>query len=212
LTSLRELEQRVAATCSAPVLVDTSDYDPAAGLLSDDIGSVRAVETDAAIPKVGRLMMDMLVMALACDITPVATLMWSDTEAKHTLPWLGLNEHVHYYMNDGGYHPEELTQIFTWYASQHLYLIEQLAQVSVGERTLLDETVVFFGSHLQHPANHAKTDMPFLVAGGGLPGKWHDAGHRPHNDLLLALCNLLGGERTTFGDPQFCTGPLGGLT
>ena len=56
------------------------------------------------------------------------------------------------------------------------------------------------------------TDRPFLLAGGGLPGKWHDAGHRPHNDLLLALCNLLGDGRTTFGDPKFCTGPLGGLT
>jgi hypothetical protein len=212
LTSLRELEKRIASTCSAPPLVDTSDYEPEAGLLSDDIGGVRDVQTDAAIPKVGRLMMDMLVMALACDITPVATLMWSDTEAKHTLPWLGLNEHVHYYMNDGGYHPEELTQIFTWYTTQHTYLIEQLAQVSVGERTLLDETLLFFGSHLQHPATHAKTDMPFLLAGGGLPGKWHDGGHRPHNDLLLALCNLFGDERTTFGDPEFCTGALGGLT
>jgi hypothetical protein len=215
LTSLRELEQRVAQgsfECARPALPDTSDYDPAAGLQADDNGSIRDVETDAAIPKVGRLMMDILVMALACEITPVATLMWSDTEAKHTLPWLGLNEHVHFYMNDGGHQPDELTQIFTWYATQHLYLIEQLAQVSVGEHTLLDETVVFFGSHLQHPATHAKTDMPFLLAGGGLPGKWHDAGHRPHNDLLLALCNLLGDGRTTFGDPQFCTGPLGGLT
>jgi hypothetical protein len=213
LSALRDLELRVASTtCAAPELVDTSDYDPAAGLLSATDGSVRDVETDAAIPKVGRLMMDMLVMALACDITPVATLMWSDTEAKHTLPWLGLNEHVHYYMNDGGYRPEDLTTIFTWYATQHLYLIEQLAKVSVGERTLLDETVVFFGSHLQHPATHAKTDMPFLLAGGGLPGKWHDGGHRPHNDLLLALCNLFGDQRTTFGDPQFCTGALGGLT
>ena len=212
LTSLRELEQRIASTCAAPELVDTSDYDPAAGLLSAPDGSVRDVETDAAIPKVGRLMMDMLVMALACDITPVATLMWSDTEAKHTLPWLGLSEHVHFYMNDGGFRPEELTKIFTWYASQHAYLIEQLAQVSVGERTLLDETVLFFGSHLQHPATHAKTDMPFLLAGAGMPGKWHDGSHRPHNDLLLALCNLFGDERTTFGDPKFCTGALGGLT
>ena len=212
LSSLRELEQRVASTCAAPELVDTSDYDPAAGLRADDNGALRDVETDAAIPKVGRLMMDMLVMALACDITPVATLMWSDTEAKHTLPWLGLNEHVHFYMNEGGYRPDDLTTIFTWYATQHLYLIEQLANVSVGERTLLDETVVFFGSHLQHPADHSKTDMPFLLAGGGLPGKWHDAGHRPHNDLLLALCNMFGDERTTFGEARFCTGALGGLT
>ncbi len=216
LSSIRELEQQLAQLpprCAAPTLVDTSDYNPQAGLGSDDVGSVKDPATDAAIPKVGKLMMDMMVMALACDLTPIASLMWSDTEAKHTLPWLGLNEHVHYYMNDGGYQPTELTKIFTWYCEQHAYLLKELQRIQIGERTLLDETLVFFGSHLQHPATHAKTDMPFLLAGGGIRGgQWLDCGHRSHNDLLVAMCNLLGDRRTTFGDARFCTGALGGLS
>lgn len=216
-TRIRELEREVAqvAACQAPTLVDTSDYDPLEGLNSGDAGQIKDPETDAAIPKVGKLMLDMMVMALACDITAVTTLMWSDTEAKHTFPWLGLSEHLHFYMNDGGYQPEECTTIFTWYHTQHAYLLQQLAQTPTQGGTLLDETVVFFGSHLQNPATHEKSNMPFLLAGGGgglRTNRWLKTNGASHNDLLVSLLNLCGDPRTTFGAPQFCTGPLGGLT
>jgi Protein of unknown function (DUF1552) len=217
LERIRAMEKSLAipAACSKPPLVDTSDYDPTSGLSSADDGSVEDVETDAAIPKVGKLMMDMLVMALACDLTSVATLMWSDTEAKHTFPWLNLPEHLHFYMNDGGYRPAELTMIFTWYAIQHAYLLQKLSEVPTPSGSLLDETVVFFGSHLQHPATHTKTDMPFLLAGGGgglRTNRWVRKWGRSHNDLLVSLFNLFGDPRQTFGSPEYCTGPLGGLT
>jgi hypothetical protein len=219
LTKIRELEQALqhgaVHGCQGPELVDTSDYDPLAGLLSDDTGSVRNEATDAAIPKVGKLMMDMLVLALSCDITRVASLMWSDTEGKHTFPWLGLYEHLHYYMNDGGYHPTEVTTIGHWYTQQHAYLIDQLARAPGPSGSLLDDTVLFFGSNLQHPATHAKTDMPFLLAGngGGLrTGRWVQHQHQSHNDLLVSIANLFGDEREKFGDERYCEGPLGGLT
>jgi hypothetical protein len=180
LSKIRELERGLpqvvapAARCKAPVLVDTRDYNPLTGLNSNDNGSVKDTSTDAAIPKVGKLMMDMLVMALACDTTAVATLQWSDTEAKHTFPWLKLSEH-----------------------------------------SLLDESVVFFGSELQEPPSHGKTDMPLLLAGngGGLrTGRWLKYDHLPHNNLLVSLLNLFGDTRTTLGNPSHCSGPLKNLT
>lgn len=217
LSRIRELEKDLAAAvaCTPPVLVDTSDYDPLTGLNSGNAGEIKDVATDAAIPKVGKLMLDMLVMALACNITSVATLMWSDTEAKHTFPWLGLNEHLHCYMNDCGHQPEPLTTIFTWYCKQHAYLLEQLGQMPSQSGTLLDETVVFIGSHIQNPATHEKKDMPFLLAGGGgglRTNRWVQNGHRSHNDLLVSILNLFGDTRTAFGAEKYCTGPLGGLT
>ena len=112
-------------------------------------------------------MMDMMVMALACDITAVATFQWSDTEAKHTFPWLGLTEHHHFYQHDGGFRPAECEQICTWYSEQHLYLLQAMDAVDMGGHTLLDESVVFFGSELAEPPSHSKTNMPFLLAGGG---------------------------------------------
>ena len=73
--------------------------------------------------------------------------------------------------------------------------------------------MVFFGTELQHPATHAKTDMPFLLAGGGLrTGRWvRYTGNPPHNNLLVSLLNLFGDPRTTFGDPRCVTGPLPNL-
>ncbi|MEP7051020.1 MAG: DUF1552 domain-containing protein [Pseudomonadota bacterium] len=217
LTQLRELEIRLptVANCAAPARVDTSDYNPAAGLMSSDDGSVMDLRTDGAIPTTGKFMMDMLVMALACDLTRVGTLLWGDTEAKYTFPWLGLPQHLDYYMNDGGYQPAACTKIFTWYATQHAYLLQQLmATPGVAGASLLDESVVFFGSNLQHPATHAKTDMPFLLAGGGglRTNRWLSCGHASHNDLLVSILNACGDARQTFGEAQFCTGPLAGLT
>ncbi len=217
--AIRELEKNISSLhqCQAPELVDTSDYDPLAGIHHpSSTGTDTDPVTDAAIPKVGKLMTDLLVMALACDLTAVATLQWSDTEAKHTFPWLGLTNHLHFYMNDGGYQPAPLTQIFRWYAEQHAYLLEQLAQArSVEDQPLLDETVVFFGSQIQHPATHVKKDMPFLLAGGGgglRTGRYLRYEGVSHNDLLVSLCNLCGDGRKLFGADRFCTGPLKGLT
>jgi hypothetical protein len=216
LTKLRELEQGLAtmppgglACPGTPARVDTGDYNPRAGFM--DFTSEVGMTTDAAIPKVGRFMMDMLVMALACDLTAVASLQWSDTEAKYTFPWLGLEQHHHFYQHDGGYRPDECARIGAWYSEQHAYLLQQLAGVDMGGHSLLDESVVFFGSELQEPPSHIKTSMPFLLAGGGgglRGGRWLKFDHRSHNDLLVSIANLFGDPRQTFGDPAFCDGPL----
>jgi hypothetical protein len=219
LQRIRELEKRVATTaggraCAPPVLVDTSDYNPTSGLNSADDGSIKDLRTDAAIPKVGKLMMDMLVMALACDITAVGLLQWSDSEAEYTLPWLNLPETHNFYENGGGFRPAECQAIYTWYSSQHAYLLQQLAAIDMGGHSLLDETIVFFGTEEAHPASHAKKNMPFLLAGGGglRTGRWvRYTGDPPHNNLLVSLFNLFGDARTTFGDSRCCTGALPNL-
>jgi hypothetical protein len=218
LERIRDLEKRVGTTavdraCVAPTLVDTSDYNPASGLNADDSGAVKDLVTDAAIPKVGKLMMDMIVMAFACDKTGVAFLQWCDSEAKYTLPWLNLPEGHRYYENDGGYRPVELEKIYTWYSSQHAYLLQRLASIDLGGRSMLDETVVFFGTELTHPATHTKKNMPILLAGGGLrTGRWVKYGDNPpHNNLLVSLLNLFGDPSATFGDARCCTGALPNL-
>jgi len=213
LTAIRELErdlaQSAAARCAPPPLVDTSDYDPFAGLKSTDDGAATDLVTDAAIPKVGKLMLDMLVMALACERTSVATYMWTDCEAKHTYPWLNLPQTFNFYQNGGGYHPEQCAQIGTWYASQNSYLLQQMAKVDMGGHSLLDESVVFFGSEVSNPASHSKKNMPFLLAGGGgglRGGRWLTYESASHNDLLAAILNLFGHGVSAFGDPNYCSG------
>jgi hypothetical protein len=57
--------------------------------------------------------------------------------------------------------------------------------------------------------------MPFLLVGGG----WHFRTGRSityagasHGDLLVSILNAMGVPATTFGHPDFSTGPLSGLT
>lgn len=220
LTHIRELEKSLATIapgqdeCTVPQVVDTSTYNPTSGKNSSDDGSLKDSASDAAIPDVGRYFMDMIVAALACDLTGVATLQWTDTEAKHTFPWLQLSEHHHFYQHDGGFRPNECERIARWYSEQHAYLLSALAQVDMGGHTLLDETVVFFGSELQDPPSHAKNNMPFLLAGNGgglVTNRYLRYSGASHNDLLLGILRLFGDERQTFGDARYCTGVLPGL-
>lgn len=218
LLQIRELELTLqqlpsGGSCSLPDRVDTTGYDPAAGLGSDDNGNPVNLPTDTAIPLVGRFMMDMLVMALACDLTAVGTLQWSDTESKHTFPWLDLPETHDFYRNGGGYRPADCAKIGTWYSEQHAYLLQKMAAVDMGGHSLLDESILFFGSEIRDPPTHLKDNMPFLLAGGGglRAGRWLSYGGRSHNDLLVALLNLFGDPRQSFGDPLHCDEPLEGL-
>ena len=201
--------------CKAPTAVDTKGYNPSTGLQSADDGSTVDTSTDSLIPKVGTFMMDMMVLAMACDMTRVGTFQWTDTEAKHTFPWLNLNQHHHFYQHDGGFKPDECAKIDNWYASQHAYLLTAMSKVDMGGHTLLDETVVLFGSELSHPGNHRKDNMPFILAGngGGLKTGRHlkfptGSGQRTSNDLLVSILNLFGDTRTSYGEPGFNHGAL----
>ncbi len=223
LSKIRDIELALdkgvagGGVCKPPTLIDTSKYDYAAGLnMSTGVDTVQAgaVETDKLIPAVGTLMMDMMVMALACDITAVGSFQWSDTEAKHTFPWLNLSEHHHFYQHDGGFQPVQCEQIGIWYSKQHLYLLQAMEACDMGGHSLLDESVVLFGSELAHPPEHTNVSIPLLLAGGGggLKGGRHlNYNGRPHNDLLVAVLNLFGDPRTTYGDAEFNTTPINNL-
>jgi len=221
LTKIRELEDSIGkgslsgAACKPPTLIDTKGYNATTGLNSNDDGSLKDQTTDAKIPEVGKFMMDMMVMAFACDLTAVGSFQWSDTEAKHTFPWLNLSEHHHFYQHDGGFKPTECAAIDTWYSEMHNYLLTAMAKVDMGGHTLLDESVIFFGSELSHPPDHTKENLPFMLAGGGggiKGGRVIDAKGVPHNNLLVSIFNLFGDTRTSFGNPDYCHNPISGIT
>ena len=88
----------------------------------------------------------------------------------------------------------------------HLYLLQKMQQVDMGGHSLLDESLVFFGSELSEPSSHGKNNMPFLLAGGDgktvRTGRWIKCGGVPHNKLLTSILNVYGDTRTTFGDSR----------
>jgi hypothetical protein len=233
LDKVRELEMGLSAVqmgstaCKAPMKVDTAGYNPGTGMCGSncgaaDTGANKDIATDSKIPLVGTFMMDMMVMALACDLTGVGTFQWTDTEAKHTFPWLNLPEHHHFYQHDGGFKAAECEKINIWYSQMHLHLLQQMDGIVMGAdgHTLLDESVVFFGSEISQPPTHSNKDMPFMLAGGGgglRGGRWvryteKSNNKNSHNNLLVSIANLFGDTRTTYGNPAFCSGPLANIT
>ncbi len=230
VTLVRETEeglrQVVDAGCVAPTSVD-----PTPGFYDDPIadgvsrgasdGGNMSITTGAKVPLKGDVMSDLLVTAMACDLTRVGTMQWSDSEAKFMLGFLqdqngqALTDHHHGYQHDRGFQPGSLEVIYKFYMDKLAYLLEKLDSVNEGEGTMLDNSLVLAVSEIQMPETHGQNNMPFLLAGkaGGQleTQRWLKVNSQPHNNMLVSILNMFGIQDQTFGHRDFCTGPLAGL-
>jgi hypothetical protein len=169
--------------------------------------------------RVGRLQMDLLVMALACDLTRIASLQWSSAVNAVRFTFLGIRDHDGHGLSHGGDSNEAMqdswVRMLDFYSRQFAYLLERLASIEEGDGTLLDNTLVVWGNELSRGNSHALTDIPWLLAGGAggaLRGGRHLTYQgAPHNDLLVSVLNAMDVEATTFGNREVCRGPLPGL-
>lgn len=211
LESIRDLERRIdpiAASGAACALPSRPDAPPRNGWDEYD-----------NMPLIGRLQMDTMAMAFACDLTRVGTLQWGWAGANTKHPWLDINEWHHTLShepisNDGAM--DKLVSVNRWYSEQLAYFLGRLAEMPEGDGTVLDNTVVLWCNELSDGRFHTHQNMPWLLAGsaGGYfrTGRYMQYANKSHNDLLLSLCHAMGVEDETFGDPSFCSGPLSGLT
>jgi len=128
------------------------------------------------------------------------------------------DEHVMGHQPDDDLHSwGKLRVIRRWYMEQFAYLLGELEATPEGDGTMLDNTVILLGSEVARGNTHSHMDAPFVLAGSA--GGYFNTGQLlnfegdvPHNNLLVSLQNSMGIEATTFGLPEFCTGPLAGLT
>jgi hypothetical protein len=169
-------------------------------------------------PEIGQLQMDLLITALACDATRVASLQWSHTVAPQVFSWLGLSEGHHSlsHMDDGNAAGvEAFVKAERWYTEQFVYFLTRLAETPdpSGTGMLLDTTLLVWCKELGDGRLHDCLSVPFVLAGGGCfpPGRYVDFGGAPHQKLLVSLCQAMGLSNQTFGDASHGTGPLEGL-
>ena len=213
-TSLTATTGGGGATCTAPPMPAPSN-----SMVTTVAGPTGAVATESDIPQKGQIMTDLLVASLTCDATRVATMQWADSEAKFILNFAPVNlpDHHHAYQHEKGFQPDALFKIYQWYASNFAYLLTKLDAVQEADgTTLLDNTLIFWGTEIQKPDDHGQTQMPFVLAGKAQgkirTGRWLKVKSQPHNNLLVSLLNVFGGTDTTFGDPKYNTGALTGLS
>jgi hypothetical protein len=181
----------------------------------------------------GDLHMGLLATALACDVTRVGSLTYQGQGGNILLPGFpkGIHDASHDYGSAGWPTRNKYTE---WFSGRFAMLLDKLAAVDEGGRSVLDNTVVFWFS--EHGCgNHNYDMMPVVVAGSG--GGYFKTGRQmtfangtdglnyvqynagadkatgpAQSDLFVSFLNAMGVEATTFGDPKLCKGPLAGMT
>lgn len=204
LDAVREIEKRI----DIPASCEVTPLDPTLG--SDFVTT-------------GKVQMDLLVRALACDLTRVATFVWAPSTSNLVFSWLDIAEGHHslsHSIPSDAASQLKLIQINRWYATQIAYLLSAMKAVPEGDGTLLDHSVVLWCNELSDGEIHARRGMPFVMAGSA--GGYFKTGRSLqfgsamqgafHNDLLVSLCNAMGVPAQSFGNPAYCKGPLAGLT
>ncbi len=224
LTGIRELEKSLSGKAGANSL----DSCKKTGL-----GAHLGLYENDNIPNLGSAAMDIVVDAMACDLIRGATIQFGRAGANHRFTWLGdaFNRNPAYVPGKDetqGIHSfahDELTpstrdglvQIHAWYASQMKALMDRLAAVPEGAGSMLDNTLVVWFNELGKGGSHEIKETPWVL-GGNLGGHFKtnqflDFPGQPHNRLLLNIVHGMGLDtETTFGDRDFCPGPLTSLT
>jgi hypothetical protein len=85
------------------------------------------------------------------------------------------------------------------------YFLEKLKSTPDGDGTLLDHSMVLYGSSMSNGNQHDHDPLPLILAGGAsgqLDGGRHikTAPHTPASNLLLSMLNKLGVPETSHGD------------
>ena len=150
-----------------------------------------------------RLMIDLMHLALQTDSTRFITFALNGFNAVPAIPgvtqdWHNLSHH--------GQDPAKLAELRVIELQQMQLLGELLTKLkstSEGGGTLLDQTIVLFGSNLGNASSHDNKNLPIIVVGGGFRHGQHLAfeptKHPPLCNLYVQFLNRLGANVDSFG-------------
>ena len=151
-------------------------------------------------------MLDLQVLAYQADITRVFSLMLGREQTARTFPWIGVSD-GHHAVSHHQDNPEKIAAIARINAYQVgllAYLLQRLAATPDGEGSLLDHSMLLYGSGISNGNLHDHKNLPILVAGGG--GRFEGGRHiryreqTPMANLLLGLLDRAGVHLDRFGD------------
>lgn len=200
--SIRDVEQRVAR---AEANVDENPL--------PDLD--RPTGAPSAYAEHARLMFDLQRLAFQGDMTRVISFQLAREASTRTYPEIGVPE-PHHPTTHHGNNPEKLAKVAKinqFHVSLFAEFLDSLAATPEAGGTLLDHSLLLYGSGMGDPDAHDHSNLPVLVAGGtagGLRGGRHlkyDS-DTPLANLHLTLLNKAGIEMDSFADSD---GPADGL-
>lgn len=172
---------------------------------------IPVVERPSAVPDTfgehARLMMDLQVLAFQTDLTRVITYVPAREGSNRSYREIGISDGHHsitHHQND----PEKIdnvAKIDTLLVQTFAYLLDKLKSTPDGDGSLLDHSILVYGSGTADGNRHTHHDLPVLVAGGGA-GQIKGGRHlrypteTPLNNLYLNILEMAGVRSDNFGD------------
>ena len=151
------------------------------------------------------VMFDLLALAFQADITRVATFDMGGSNYS----FIGVPEAHHDLSHHGGNAEKRarLVKIDAFNVSQFARLIDKLSKIKDGDATLLDRSMMMFGSSLSDGDMHSPLDLPIVIAGGGngtLKGnqhlQWAPEKKVPLSNLYVTMLDKFGINVPRIGD------------
>jgi hypothetical protein len=192
LEHVREVERRI----------DRSEKSDASRLLEVDapFGIPESWEEHA------RLMFELQALAYEADITRVTTFMMAKDASMISYTNLGISEPHHSMTHhlELEENVQNLVKLNTYHMNLFAEFIERLSTTPDGDGSLLDNSLILFGSGMSEANIHSRLDIPTLLVGGhsvGFKGNRHvkTEPETPFANCLLTLANAYGCERESFG-------------
>ena len=180
------------------------------------------MERPAGIPETfeehAKLMADLMVIAWQTDMTRVVTFMMAHEGSNRSYREIGVPDGHHsvtHHQND----PEKIAKtqkIDEHHVRSFAYLIKRLDETKDGDGTLLDHSMVLYGSSIRDGNVHDHHDLPLVLAGGKGAGVQSGRHIRykpetPMNNLLLTLLDKSGVPGETLGDSTGRVDQLSGV-
>ena len=154
-----------------------------------------------------RLMYDLMVLAFRTDSTRVATFMVGNAGSNRAYPMVGVNQGWHSLSHHRNKEDKikQLQKIDKYHIEQFAYFLDKLKSVREGAGTLLDHSMIAYGSGLGDGNRHTHANLPMLLAGHG-GGTIRTGRHirlkpdAPMNNLFLSLLDRVGAGIKKIGD------------
>ena len=192
-------------------------------LLQDYLANVRSIErrVQAYTPSQGqpqdraptafdehmRLMFDLIALAYEANLTRVASFMMAAEASEKSYDFIGIPESFHGLSHHGesAAKLERLAKVQTYNTAMFAKFVSKLATIGDGEGSLLDHSLIVYGSNMSNSNLHDHSQLPVALVGGAC-GKLTGDRHvrcpapTPLANLHVALLNKVAIPTTAFGD------------
>ena len=154
-----------------------------------------------------RLMYDIMVLAFQTDSTRISTFMVSHDGSNRPYPFIGVGDGHH----DLSHHQENadkkarIAKINRFHMEQFAYFLNKMSSIKEGDGTLLDNSMIVYGSAISDGNKHWHHDLPVILAGkgGGLIKTGVHVRHpkdTPMSNLFLSMLDGMAVKADRFGD------------